>query len=247
MSRDRSVRLLVVQNDPDKPLGRIAIALVAEGARLDVQMSTRELPTLGGYDGLVVLPGLANPDDDDPALPRARAAITEALELDAPVLGICLGGQLLAQILGGATYRSRHELGYHEVVATDAAGADLLLCDAPRRFTTFHAHTYAFRPPPSAAILLENDVCVQACRHGNTWAFQCHPEVTREWVDALGRGIRGQPSEVDPRTAAFFREARVDPNRLESDARQADDTADALAHGIARGFLECCKSADANR
>ena len=179
----RPVRLLVVQHDRDKPLGRIGDELVAAGAELEVRMAGGELPSAGSYDGLAVLPGLANPDDDDPALDRARGAIETALDAGVPVLGLCLGGQLLVQVLGGTTYRSDDELGFHEVRATPAAAEDPLLGPAPARFRTFHAHAYAFAPPPGAQVLLENDVCVQACRLGETWAFQCHPEPTIAWID----------------------------------------------------------------
>jgi GMP synthase-like glutamine amidotransferase len=237
----RSVRLLVVQHDPDKPLGRIADVLISEGAALDVRMADNELPSLRGYGGLVVLPGLANPDDDHPPLHRARDAIREALDAGVPVLGLCLGGQLLVQALGGATYRSRDELGFREVRTTAAAGDDPLLGAAPSRFRPFHAHAYAFTPPPDAVVLLENEVCVQACRLGESWAFQCHPEPTVAWISALASAVRGRANGVDPRTSSFFRDGGIDPDELEADARAADETAARVARGIASGFAERCR------
>jgi GMP synthase (glutamine-hydrolysing) len=229
-------RLLVVQNDWDKALGRIAEALLAEGVELDVRMSSEDLPDPAAYDGLVTLPGLADPDDDDPAVHRVRGATLRALDEGLPVLGICLGGQLLAQALGAETYRSREELGFHEVRATAAAAGDPLLGDVPRRFEVFHAHVYAFRPPTGAVTLLENDVCVQACRLGDAWAFQCHPEPTLEWVGRLADGLRGTVDGIDPRTVRFFASNGVDPDALEVGARQAAGLADAVARGIGTGF-----------
>jgi len=229
-------RVLVVQNDWDKPLGRIAAALLAEGLELDVHMSREDLPDTDAYDGLVTLPGLANPDDDDPPIHRVRKVTERALEERLPVLGICLGGQLLAQVLGGETYRSREELGFHDVRATNAAADDPLLRGVPGQFPVFHAHAYAFRPPAGAVTLLENDVCVQACRLGDAWAFQCHPEPTLEWVGTLARGIRGTVEGIDPRTVEFFRSNGVEPDALESDGRDAAGAADALARSIGSGF-----------
>ena len=231
-----ALRVLVVQNDWDKSLGRIAAALLAEGLELDVHMSREDLPDAAGYDGLVTLPGLADPDDDDPSIQRVRMVTERALEKGLPVLGICLGGQLLAQVLGGETYRSREELGFHDVRATIAAADDPLLGEVPGRFPVFHAHTYAFRPPAGSVTLLENDVCVQACRLGDAWAFQCHPEPTLEWIGALARGIRGRVEGIDPRTVEFFRSNGVDPDVLESDARDAAVAADAVARSIGSGF-----------
>lgn len=192
-----------MQHDRDKPLGRISEALASEPAELDVHMAGGELPALAGYDRLVVLPGLANPDDDDPSLDRARGAIRDALDSGLPVLGLCLGGQLLVQVLGGSTYRCRTEVGFHEVAATEALGDDPLLGDAPARFRTFHAHAYAFTPPPVATVLLQNDVCVQACRMGESWAFQCHPEPTVAWLDALAAGIQGRTGWIRARRPSF--------------------------------------------
>jgi hypothetical protein len=83
-----ALRVLVVQNDWDKTLGRIAVALVADGVELDVRMSSEDLPDAAAYHGLVTLPGLADPDDDDPAIHRIRAVTARALDEGLPVLGI---------------------------------------------------------------------------------------------------------------------------------------------------------------
>jgi len=75
-------RLLVVQNDSDKALGRLGDALIGAGVELDLRSSARELPAVGGYDGLIVLPGLADPVDQTDAVQRARGAIGDALAAD---------------------------------------------------------------------------------------------------------------------------------------------------------------------
>lgn len=240
---ERPVRILVVQNDIDKGAGRIGDALMAAGAELDVRMADDELPSVAGYDGLVVLPGLNDPVDDLPPVHRARAAIVEALDLDRPVLGLCLGGQLLAQALGGEAYACDVEQGYHDVRSTPAAQDDPLLAGAPAAYPSFHAHAWAFTPPPGAVVLLENDVSVQAVRCGErAWAFQCHPEAPIAWVDALARAIRDPgDGELLPQTGDFFARHGVDPDRLEADARAADASAAAIAAGIGRGFVDACR------
>jgi GMP synthase (glutamine-hydrolysing) len=230
------LRLLAVQNDPDKSLGLIAQGLEPIGIALEVHWSSTELPAVNDYDGIVVLPGLADAVDDDPAVHRARRALGEAVSLGIPILGLCLGGQLLIQALGGTVYRCPEELGYGEVRTTRAAVTDPLLDDAPPRFTAFHAHAYAFEPPSGAVVLAENDVCVQACRVGDAWAIQCHPEVRPEWVAALADAMRGREASVMPRTAAFFRGKGVDPDKLKRDSVAAAPAARQLANGIARGF-----------
>ncbi len=234
-------RILVVQNDADKGLGRLEAGLCGAGAELDVRMASDELPAVDGYDGLIVLPGLADPVDDVPPVHRARAAIARAVELDRPVLGLCLGGQLLAQVLGGEVGPSTVEQGYHDVHRTPASDGDPLLGGAPASYSSFHAHAFGFTAPPGSTVLLENAVGVQAARLGDCWAFQCHPETPIDWADALAEGIRGRtPDWMLPTTPVFFARHGVDPDRLEREAREADASAQAIADGIASGFAGVC-------
>jgi GMP synthase-like glutamine amidotransferase len=228
--------VLVVQNDPDKSVGAIGGALIEAGVVLDVRSPDHDLPSVAGYGGLIVLPGLADPVDEIPPVHRARAVIEEALEAELPVLGLCLGGQLLVQELGGRVYRSRPELGFSEVYTSAHASGDPLLSGAPDRFSVFHAHAFAFEPPAEAEVLLTNDVCIQACRCGEAWAFQCHPEVSREWAEALAAGIRGEPGGLPEATAAFFRRGGVAAEELEHDARSAEPVIRRVARSIGAGF-----------
>jgi GMP synthase (glutamine-hydrolysing) len=228
---------MVIQNDPDKSLGRLADGLRSAGAQLDVRSPTAELPDVREYDGLIVLPGLANPVDDTVEIRRARDAIERALEAELPILGLCLGGQLLAQALGGTVHRSPPELGFGDVESLPAAAEDPLLAGAPSRFPIFHAHTFAFTPPNDAEVLLVNDVSVQACRLDETWAFQCHPEIADDWVQALAAGLRGRDGRLLAATTGFFQSNGVTAEKLEQDAVAAEPAMQALADGISRGFV----------
>jgi GMP synthase (glutamine-hydrolysing) len=238
-------RVLVVQSDPDKPLGRITTGLERAGISLEVRSPTRELPPIAGYGGLIALPGLADPVDRTTEVDRVRETIGEALAADLPVLGLCLGGQLLVQALGGDVYRCTPELGFRDVVVAPDGAGDPLLQGAPGRFSIFHAHCYAFTPPSEAQVLLENEVCVQACRLGRTWAFQCHPEASRSWVQALAAGIRGGESQLLPATTRFFVTNGISAETLEQDLARADERMDRLAAGIASGFAAALGSVTA--
>jgi GMP synthase (glutamine-hydrolysing) len=228
--------LLVVQNDPDKSLGRLADPLTSAGALLDVRFADDPLPDVRGYAGLIVLPGLANPVDDTPAIHRARDTIERALAAGLPILGLCLGGQLLAQALGGSVHPCTPQLGFGDVEVLPAAAGDPLLAGAPERFAIFHAHTYAFDAPPGADVLLADDVCVQACRAGEAWAFQCHPEISAEWAAALAAGLRGRDDQLLQATTGFFESNGVTAEQLERDAAAAEPQMRSLADGITRGF-----------
>ncbi|MGI9116070.1 MAG: type 1 glutamine amidotransferase [Gaiellales bacterium] len=244
-----SVRILVVQNDDDKHAGRIGRALEDAGAELAIAMAYGAIPDVAEVDGLLVLPGLGDPVDDEQAIHDARDAIVAARELGRPVLGVCLGGQLLAQSAGAEIYRSTPELGIHPVRTTPAAQDDPLFRGIPTEYESFHAHAFAFRPVPDATVLIESDACCQAMRIGDrSWALQLHPEMTREGLHALARAIEYDfDGGILPETAVFFRDAGVDPVRLREQADALDELHTAIAAQIGRGFVDACRSARAER
>ena len=241
-------RILVIQNDVDKGAGRIGVALEAAGAELEVAMAYDPLPDVADYDGLVVLPGLGDPVDDEPAIHAARDAISAARELGRPVLGVCLGGQLLAQSAGAEIYRSEPELGIHPVRTTPAAQDDPLFTGIPSTYESFHAHAFAFRPVDDATVLIESDACCQAMRIGDrSWALQLHPEMTREGLHGVARGIEYDFEDgILPETAVFFREAGVDPVELRRQADELDELHTAIARQIGIGFVGACRAARAD-
>jgi GMP synthase-like glutamine amidotransferase len=227
------VRLLVVQNEHDKHLGRLARPLREAGAAVDVRSSSAELPPLDGYAGVVVLPGLADPVDDEAPVHRARAAIAQALTRNLPVLGICLGAQLLAQAAGGRAIRCPPEVGYRRVETTPAARDDELMADVPPAFDVFQYHLYAFEPPACSAVLARSDAACQAFRVGaSAWGIQFHPEPTLEMVD-----------DWTTRTAHMFRVHGVDPARVAADARRAGADAERISRAVASRFVAQCAPA----
>ena len=242
---DRPLRILSIQNDPDKDGGRVARGLRDAGAEVVTAMAYEEIPDVAEFDGLVVLPGLDDPIDDKPAVHAARDAIVEARRRGIPVLGICLGGQLLAQSEGAEIYRSTPELGLHPVRTTPAAQDDPLLAGVPADYVSFHAHAFAFTPVPGAEVLIESDACCQAMRIGDrAWAFQCHPEVTLEWELGLADAIeRDYSTGVPEVTARFFREAGVEPADLRTRGPELDALHAQIGEGIGRGFAGVCREA----
>ena len=243
------IRILVVQNDDDKHAGRIGLALEDAGAELEIAMAYGPIPSMADFDGLLVLPGLGDPVDDEQAIHDARDAIIEARALQRPILGVCLGGQLLAQAVGAEIYRSTPELGIHPVRTTAAAQEDPLFAGIPAEYESFHAHAFAFRPVEDATVLIESDACCQAMRIGDrSWALQLHPEMTREGLHGVARGIEYDfDGGILPETAVFFREAGVDPVRLREQADELNELHTAIAHQIGIGFTDACRSARAER
>ena len=200
------MRILVLQHDDDSALDALEQPLREAGAEIEVWFSHRtpepEHP-LEAYDGLIVLGGIANPDEDaiHSWLAVERAMIEEALQGEVPVLGVCLGGQLLAQAAGGVAFRAPEgpEIGWNVIHATEDQADDELFGDLPPAFTTFEWHAFCFTPPAEATLLYGTERFNQAFRYGrNAWGTQFHfeaePATILEWLvvgrdDALAHGV----------------------------------------------------------
>lgn len=140
------------------------------------------------FSGLVFMGGPMSVNDPLPWIERELNLIRNAVAASIPVLGHCLGGQLISKALGGSVTRNRiREIGWFDVEQT-AAGASLAwFGDLPQRFPVFHWHGETFSLPSGATSLLKNVNCdQQAFAVGNTLALQCHVEMTtamvQQWV-----------------------------------------------------------------
>jgi GMP synthase-like glutamine amidotransferase len=110
-----------------------------------------------------------------------------------PVLGVCLGGQLLAKAAGAHVGPSpESERGFVRVELTDEAKGDPLFGSLPHEFDVFAMHEYAFHVPDGAVELAQSSVCCQAFRLGDrAWALQFHPEIRLEQIaEWVRRGAR---------------------------------------------------------
>ncbi len=164
-----------------------------------------------------------NPDQEDthPWLAREKRLLSTLLEQEIPLLGVCLGAQLLAEAAGAVTRRaSAPEIGWYTVRTLDLAGDDPLLQHVPSRFPALHWHSYEFVLPPGAAALAASDVCLQAYRvHDRAWGIQFHAEVTLQIFESWLRDYTSDPDAValgiEPgRLMAQTRAAIADWNRM---------------------------------
>ena len=240
---DRPLRILSIQNDVDKSGGRVTKGMVDAGAEIVTAFPFEALPPVEGFDGLMVLPGLDDPIDDKPAVHAARDAIVAARDLGIPVLGVCLGGQLLAQTEGAEIYRSTPELGLHPVRTAPAAQDDALMHGFPAEYVSFHAHAFAFRPAPGAEVLIESDACCQAMRIGDrAWALQLHPEMTVDAYLALADALEYDYSGgIGEDTARFFRDAGVDAADLRRRGVELDEVHTFIGESLGGRFVGVCR------
>ena len=184
------MKLLVLQHVAHELLGTLNPLLKRAGFRIRYVNFARHpdaRPSLDGYDGLIVLGGPMSVND------AARLAhlntelrlIEEALRRDLPVLGICLGAQLIAKTLGAEVYPNpEKEIGWYDVSPTGHAGSDRLLLALQKTEKIFQWHGETFDIPRSTSHLAFSALCAnQAFRYGNkVYGFQFHMEVDEPMI-----------------------------------------------------------------
>ena len=131
------------------------------------------------YAGLVFMGGPISVNDDLPWISPALALIRDAVAQDVPLLGHCLGGQLISKALGGVVSRNPvKEIGWGEVAVSDSDEARGWF-GGIQRFAAFHWHGETFTLPQGATHLLSSAYCAnQAYAIGKHLALQCHIEMT---------------------------------------------------------------------
>ncbi|WP_231934349.1 type 1 glutamine amidotransferase [Geobacter sp. DSM 9736] len=192
---DRRVRLLamlvIVQNDPQVPLGAYADMLREEGTGFSLfrPFAGEELPPAAEVSAAIILGGAMGVHDCGlhPFLVRVKRFISELVAGEIPLLGICLGGQLLADALGAEVIAGSPcgEKGTLPVSLTEEGACDPLFSGIPREFVTFQWHQDSFAIPGQGVLLASSIVCPnQAFRYEKcAYGIQFHPEVTREIVE----------------------------------------------------------------
>lgn len=184
-------KLLVFQHVPHEILGTLNPLLKRAGFRIRYVNFGRHpdaQPSLEGYHGLVVLGGpmSVNQVERCPHLATEMRLIEQAIENDLPVLGICLGAQLIAKTLGARVYESKEkEIGWYDVAPTETARSDPVVAHFREREKIFQWHGDTFDIPLGAAHLASSPLCAnQAFRYGaNVYALQFHLEVDEPMIE----------------------------------------------------------------
>ena len=190
------MKALILQHEEPTPPGYLAEWLKEQGIDVDVFRIDLDgdVPDPRDYDMVASLGSeFAAFDDSKPFIPREAELLKEALDNDVPVLGLCFGGQLLARVAGGKSFRSdTPEIGWQSVRSKDPD----LVSEGP----WFNWHFDSFTLPPGAELIADSDAGPQAYVIGRSLGLQFHPEVTPEimdsWVKAYRHELDGDG--VDP-------------------------------------------------
>lgn len=208
-------KLVVFQHVAHEPLGTLHPLLTSAGFKLSYVNFGRHpdaQPSLDGCHGLIVLGGPMSVNDTDrlPHLITEMKLIEAALRKNLPVLGICLGAQLIAKILGAAVYPNKEkEIGWYDVSPTDEAAGDPLLGVFRKTEKIFQWHGDTFDIPRSTLHLAFSALCAhQAFRYGtNVYGLQFHLEVDEPMIH---RWLR--VAENKKETTAL--REKIDPERI---------------------------------
>ena len=229
------MRTLAISHQRDAGPGVFTEAAAAAGHELDVwhvaESATPPADPLA-YGAVMTFGGSMHPDQvrEYPWLGPEIGLLGRLLARRVPVLGVCLGSQLLARAAGGQVARaSEPEIGWHPVELTDAGAVDPVLGALAPRFEAFQWHSYECRPPAAAELLATSPVCGEAYRLGDrVWGIQFHAEVSAadaaHWIDDY---------KADPDAVRIG----VDPVALGAQTSERIDAWNALGRGLCERFL----------
>jgi GMP synthase (glutamine-hydrolysing) len=233
-SKDPAMRVAIIENTPITHHGQVGVALHEAGALIDQYKpwSGQPLPRTVDADALVVFGGeqAATDDHTHPYLPDLARLMADYTAMDRPVLGICLGAQILARAFGATNLLDQQlEFGWKTVTLTEAGRADPVLGSLPGEFPIFQWHSDTFTLPPGAVQLASSAaVGQQAFRVGRaTYGTQFHFEVSRAVAEDWGRTFPDLVEALEPGWLARFADT----------AHRRGTHADAHGLAIARAWV----------
>lgn len=189
----------IFRHAPTEGPGYFATYLAARGIPwqvIKIDEGEAVPPDARSFSGLAFMGGPMSVNDDLPWIDLVLDLIRAAVEADAPVLGHCLGGQLMAKAMGGVVTRSAvKEIGWGRVDVLGNAEAGHWFGVRVKSFAAFHWHGETFSIPPGAVRIASSPHCGnQAFARGKHLAMQCHvemtPELIRTWCLDWGKEVR---------------------------------------------------------
>lgn len=186
-------KVLIFQHNDETPPGTTLDWLKAQGIEFHIHHFTNaaetgaKIPPVSDFDALVICGGGMNVDQEAkyPWLKNEKQALKEWISSGKKILGLCLGSQLLAEVLGSKAEKHSHwEVGFQSVSLFPEKSR--YLPQETKTLQVFQYHGYRYYCPPSGISLAANPACTdQAFQVGeNIMAFQFHPESTKEWITA---------------------------------------------------------------
>jgi GMP synthase-like glutamine amidotransferase len=232
------MRVLSVVHQRDAGSGVFGEAALAAGHEVVEWLPAEQRFSPNGFDAVMVFGGAMNVDEEDryPWLAGEKRLLRELVGSGTPMIGVCLGAQLVAEAAGASPGRAPEpEIGWGDVELTPEAGDDPVLGALPERFLAFQWHSYQFPVPPGGVALARSPVCLQAFRAGAaTWGIQFHAEVTRESVGQWLADWRKDPDAV---------RIGLDPEALRAESARRINAWNSVGRELCARFLAAAEPA----
>jgi GMP synthase (glutamine-hydrolysing) len=186
-------KVLIIQNDAAEGAGMLGSMLEDQRIAMDNVYGWKSDEAdvqVSGYDGLVVLGGVQGAYETDlyPYLEIEIELCREFMEADKPVIGFCLGSQLLAVALGGKVRpNTENEVGWLPVTLSEMAREEPMLASLPQRMNVFHFHGDTIEIPPGCVNLASSEItpCQLFSAGTGVYGFQFHAEIDRPLLQAI--------------------------------------------------------------
>lgn len=232
-------KILVFQHVPYEILGTLDPLLRGSGFRIKYVNFGRNpdaKPNLDGYRGLIILGGPMNVDqvDQHRHLPTEINLIEEAIKRELPVLGICLGAQLIAKALGSEVRKNREvEIGWYDVSPTEDGEKDSLIGHFKETERIFQWHGDTFNIPHGAVHLASSPLCSnQAFRYNrNVYGFQFHLEVDQKMIERWLR-VPHHKEEIEKT------KGKIDPQNIRNETILRIDRLEKLSDIVLGEFIK---------
>jgi GMP synthase-like glutamine amidotransferase len=193
------MRLHSLEHEPFEGLANIEVWAKKRGHSISrtLLFNNEELPEMNDFDWLIIMGGSMNIYEEDkyPWLREEKNFIAEAIAGKKIVLGVCLGSQLIADVLGGKVSKNTYkEIGWFPVSLTTDAKNSSIFSKFPGRFIAFHWHGDTFKIPPGAARIAESEACAnQIFEYGRVIGLQFHLEYS---VDSINLMLKNCEDEI---------------------------------------------------
>jgi len=232
-------RLLVFQHVAHEILGTLDPLLRDAGFRIKYVNFERHPdaePNLDGYDGLIVLGGPMNVDEVDkyPNLETEVNLIRRAVENELPILGICLGSQLLAKALCAKIRKNpEKEIGWYDISPTKEGENDPLISNFMQKEKIFQWHGDTFDLPDGAQLIASSPLCAnQAFRfRESVYGFQFHLEVDKPMIARWLR-VPENKKEIEDLNG------KIDPERIRAETLGFINRLNELSNSVFGSFIE---------